>query len=273
MAKSTKEPQKSNNKKTTNNVKKIVKNKEDDLSPSTKISKKISTDTPKKTQVKKSNSKKSVSVKKEKSKSNSKSKTTKASTSNTIDILEYYDLPYRYNQTIVKILAQTPNILFVYWDISDDDRKKYEEQFGSDFFNTTRPILVVHNITKNNTFEVTINDFANSWYLKIPDANCKYHIELGRRPIAHQNDYYYITSSNLLDTPNDHILLENIKPGNTIYFKNIKNKKISSKELGSISFIPDIKKITKFYHEIYKQEILNEVKPNKISTPSSSYFY
>ena len=28
-------------------------------------------------------------------------------------ILEYYDLPYRYNQTTVKILAQTPSILFV----------------------------------------------------------------------------------------------------------------------------------------------------------------
>ena len=39
-----------------------------------------------------------------------------------VEIVEYYDLPYRYNQTVVKVLAQTPNTLFVYWDISDDDR-------------------------------------------------------------------------------------------------------------------------------------------------------
>ena len=39
-------------------------------------------------------------------------------------LLEYYDLPYRYNETIVKILAQTPKKLFVYWDISDKDRRR-----------------------------------------------------------------------------------------------------------------------------------------------------
>ena len=30
-------------------------------------------------------------------------------------IAEYYDLPYRYNQTIVKLLYQTPTTLFIYW--------------------------------------------------------------------------------------------------------------------------------------------------------------
>ena len=39
-------------------------------------------------------------------------------------ILEYYDLPYRYNETEVRVLAQTHQKLFVYWDISDNDRKK-----------------------------------------------------------------------------------------------------------------------------------------------------
>ena len=37
-------------------------------------------------------------------------------------IVEYYDLPYRYNQTVIKILAQTPHSIFIYWDISDADR-------------------------------------------------------------------------------------------------------------------------------------------------------
>ena len=37
---------------------------------------------------------------------------------------EYYDLPYKYNKTVVKILAQTPKTLFVYWEISDKDREK-----------------------------------------------------------------------------------------------------------------------------------------------------
>lgn len=56
-----------------------------------------------------------------KSTATKKSKTS-PSTKKQIEVLEYYDLPYRYNQTTVKLLAQTPNSLFVYWDISDDDK-------------------------------------------------------------------------------------------------------------------------------------------------------
>ena len=46
---------------------------------------------------------------------------------------EYYDLPYRYNQTVIKILAQTPHALFIYWDISDDDRNQMIENMAIDF--------------------------------------------------------------------------------------------------------------------------------------------
>ena len=97
-------------------------------------------------------------------------------------IAEYYDLPYRYNQTIVKLLYQTPTTLFIYWDISDEDREKYKETYGEDFFEKTKPVLIVHNETKGYSFEVEINDFANCWYLNVNDSKCKYKIELGRKP-------------------------------------------------------------------------------------------
>ena len=45
-------------------------------------------------------------------------------------IVEYYDLPYRYNQTVIKILAQTPHSIFIYWDISDADRNAMEQKYG-----------------------------------------------------------------------------------------------------------------------------------------------
>ena len=100
-----------------------------------------------------------------------------------ISNVEYYDLPYRYNETVVKILAQTPTTLFIYWDVSDKDRELYIEKYGEDFFSTTKPILIITNKTMNYTFEVEINDFANSWYLHLNDADCDYSVELGRRPI------------------------------------------------------------------------------------------
>ena len=174
-----------------------------------------------------------------------------------VNVVEYYDLPYRYNQTIVKILAQTPNVLFVYWDISDDDRSNFVSQYGENFFNNTVPVLLVINKTMNYSYEVQINDFANSWYLHVNDANCEYQVELGRRnKEVSQNyypDYYYVTTSNELDMPNDHILLENIP--NNVLFKNVKTQELVEKPIVNISFFKDFAKSKDFYK--YFKELLN----------------
>lgn len=143
-------------------------------------------------------------------------------------ISEYYDLPYRYNQTIVKILAQNPNTLFAYWDISDEDRLNFENTYGNDFFNVTRPVLVVHNITENYSYEVPIDDFANNWYIHVNDTKCKYSVELGRKPLEKTSeistDYLNVSYSNTLEMPNDHVIF--FKENDSIYFKNIKTNKV-----------------------------------------------
>ena len=174
-----------------------------------------------------------------------------------VSVVEYYDLPYRYNQTVVKILAQTPNILFVYWDISDNDRNNFVSQYGEDFFNNTVPVLLFINKTMNYSYEVQINDFANSWYLHVNDANCEYQVELGRRNKEnHQNyysNYYYVTTSNNLDMPNDHILLDNI-PHNVL-FKNVKTQELVEKPIVNIEFLKEFAKNKEFYK--YFKELLN----------------
>ncbi|MBR3002182.1 MAG: hypothetical protein IKF38_01225, partial [Clostridia bacterium] len=113
------------------------------------------------TPVKKTTTKKATSTKKSTTtskKANSKSTAkTKKSVKKAIPIVEYYDLPYRYNQTIVKLLAQTPTNLFVYWDISDEDRENYKKTYGENFFEETKPVLIIHNNTLNYSFEVEIN--------------------------------------------------------------------------------------------------------------------
>ena len=121
----------------------------------------------------KSNTKKSASSTSVKSK---KTTTKTATRKKAVSIVEYYDLPFSYNQTTVKILAQTPNTLFIYWDISEKDKKNYINTYGESFFNTTKPVLIITNETMNYTFEVEINDYANSWYLHVTDSNCVYHI-------------------------------------------------------------------------------------------------
>lgn len=230
----------------------------------------------KKSTVKKSTTastkKKSTTKKVSSKKATSPKKTTK--NIKKAEILEYYDLPYRYNETTVKVLAQTPNTLFVYWDISDDDKKSYIEKYGEYFFNNTKPVLVVHNKTNNSTFEVDINDFANSWYLHILDSDCDYQIDLGRRPINNyvsiENDYLYVTSSNEMETPNDHILFDHLN--NNIYFKNVKTNTTSKKNIANLSLLKKISKISdikNFYQALYPEEMINFERLD-LSNPSSS---
>ncbi len=190
-----------------------------------------------------------------------------------VDIVEYYDLPYRYNQTVVKVLAQTPTNLFIYWDISDKDREKYKEQFGENFFETTKPVLIIHNITMNYSFEVDINDFANSWYLHVNDAKCDYKIELGRRPIKQnpkiKTDYIYISTSNDIESPNDHILFN--KEQKMVYFRNVKTGVQIEKPISAnLSFIRNMGKIYNIYDiykAIYQNENVEEI--YDLSNPSS----
>lgn len=178
-------------------------------------------------------------------------------------LLEYYDLPFRYNETIVKILAQTPKRLFVYWDVSDKDKQTYLNAFGESFFKDTYPVLLVHNENKNYTREVIINDFANSWYLDIIDPRDEYTIQLGRKfkeyvkpeinpeieetNIQLQNDYLFIAQSNKLEMPNDHILFEKFEP--FVKFRNVKTQKEEIKNVKNTIYKKELKEL---YKKLYK---------------------
>lgn len=230
------------------------------------------------------------------SKSASKSKTTKTkSTTKTKatgtrtrkskvaapSIVEYYDLPYKYNQTVVKVLYQNPTTLFVYWEISDSDIENYKVTYGENFFETTRPVLVVYNDTMNYTFEVDINDFANCWYFNINDSKCDYRIELIRKPISYnekiKTEYVYITSSNKIESPNDKILFSTDEPY-VVYFRNVKNNKqrkvnlsklleqlnLTNKNFG----FPIVRNVYDLYKNIYHIEDAGEFSIS-LTNPSS----
>lgn len=263
-------------------TKEDAKNVEKETKPISKVNK--SKNTTKKATKKASTSKVKKETKTTAKKTTTKKATTKSTTKkvatkkknvkDSVEILEYYDLPYSYNQTVVKVLAQTPTTLFVYWDISDEDKNKYIEQYGTYFFNNTKPVLIVHNITKNYNFEIDINDFANSWYLHIPDSNCDYKVELGRRPINEyvsiSNDYLFVASSNEMDAPNDRILFDSLS--NIVYFRNVKNNRVKEKNIATLSFIRNIGKfysVKDFYKKLYSNEKIDFDKLD-LDNPSSN---
>ena len=193
---------------------------------------KAKTATPKKAAVKKTTTKKSTTKKVTKVEKDLEQIPFK-------DVPEYYDLPYRYNHTIIKLLAQNPTTLFVYWDLNDYDRNQLTQTYGENFFNETYPVLVIHNLTDNYTFEERIDDFANNWYIHVNDSKCTYTVELGRRPNEGQSitnnfndlntDYINLSWSNPIENPNDHVLF--YKNHDKLYFKNIANNNVRVYEI------------------------------------------
>ena len=243
--------------------------------------KKTTVSTAKKATTKKSTttSKKTTTTTKKKTTTSTKKATTTkkkvaAKQLETNIVAEYYDLPYRYNETLVKILYQTPTILFVYWDISDYDRENFIKQYGDNFFNNTKPILKIYNLTKKYDFEVEINDYANSWYINVNDADCEYKVELIRRTIKFEEnlntDYIYVSTSNDIEFPNDRILLDQLP--DKINFKNVKTNEITTRDISTMRLIGinKIYKVHDFYKKFYKDEILEEFDRKTLINPSSS---
>ena len=151
-----------------------------------------------------------------------------------VQIVEYYDLPYKYGNTVVRLLAQTPKTLFVYWEVSEKDIENFKTLYGDDFFSKTKPVLIVHNLTLNKINEIEINDFANCWYLNTEDSDCKFDIELARKfienttnAVDNTDNYLYIAKSNNLQSPNNHILFEKIQE--FVVFRNASNDNIIKK--------------------------------------------
>ncbi len=234
-----------------------------------KITNKSSISTSKTSKKSTSKSKKEASTKKSTSTTKRKSATSKKQVKPII--VEYYDLPQKYNQTVVKVLAQTPKTLFIYWEISDDDILKYKKQYGENFFETTKPVLIIHNDTLNYSFEVEINDFANCWYLHVNDSKSDYRIELGRHPIFNnktiKENYIYITSSNKIESPNDHILFNNSQK--MVFFRNVKTNQEIKKPVSKLFFMKNMGKIYDIY-DLYQELYKNEDNLENLSNPSSN---
>ena len=142
--------------------------------------------------------------------------------------------------------------MFVYWDVSDDDRNEMTRKYGEDFFYQTKPILLVHNRTLDIKYEIEIDDFTNSWYLKTPTSDCVFDIVLARKKVNDSRNYDFgygnnvldIAHSNTIESPNDHFLGDSLS---TVYFKNVKTNTIEKRDYSNYKNTNNIYDIMKVY--------------------------
>lgn len=114
-----------------------------------------------------------------------------------------YQLPESYNGTEIILAARDPNWLYAYWEISEDKKKQFIDQFGMELWEKSIPSLKIINISKIEELFIRINESSNSWYINVEHPGCVYFAEIGRKI----SDTFFISlaTSNCINTPGDNI--------------------------------------------------------------------
>ena len=134
--------------------------------------------------------------------------------------------------------------------------------------------MIIHNLTDKYSFEIDINDFANNWYIHVNDTKCQYVIELGRRPKEGEvnnlpDNYLYVTSSNMIESPNDHVLFYDSEQYREIRFKNIHTNKYTTKVIK-----PFLKNVYELYKSLHldKENVSFDFKNPSSQNPTSNVY-
>lgn len=109
---------------------------------------------------------------------------------------EYYELPTKYNETVVRLLVQSPTRMYVYWEVADKTIKRFASNHLD--YNNSKPILKITNLTMNYSYEMEIDPFTTNYYIEVKDADCSYKVELGRKC---QDQFVSIFASNNVTIP------------------------------------------------------------------------
>lgn len=118
------------------------------------------------------------------------------------------ELPRRYGEDRLVLLARDPYWLFAYWELSATKQEKFEEIYGSGSWKASRPILRLYDVTGIEDFQgynahyfvdIPINDEADNWYIEVGKPNRTFCVDLGR--ILPSGTFVPLLRSNPAHTP------------------------------------------------------------------------
>ena len=112
---------------------------------------------------------------------------------------EYYELPKSYNQTVIRLLVQSPTRMFVYWEVSEDTIKSFNNIYKN--YDDCIAVLKITNLTHNYSYSIPVDPFANNYYIEVEDSGCSYQVELGRMV---KKNFVNLYTSNVAMVPSPH---------------------------------------------------------------------
>lgn len=139
-------------------------------------------------------------------------------------------IPSGYGENRITLLTRDPHWLFAYWEISNNKLESFCKDFGQELWQKSTPVIKVTNVSKNEDFFIRINDFTDNWYIHVPDSNCMYIAELGRR--VSDDLYINLASSNCVVTPVNYPSSDT-----TAYFIDYRDLKHGNPDLKSVQIV------------------------------------
>lgn len=143
-------------------------------------------------------------------------------------IIEEKVLKANYDETILNILIVEVNWLVAYWSISKEYNNKFIKEYGEKFFEETKEILKIHNLSNNTEEIVELKENTDNYYAKFNYSDSIYQVELLRVGKENNEQYGYRLVSNKIHSPNIKILIDNYSP-EEIKFRNINTLKETNK--------------------------------------------
>jgi len=123
----------------------------------------------------------------------------------------------RYNQTRIVFMVRDPHWAFAFWDLEEKWREKLPirgeahhlllrvcELKDADPGDSKGPPAVGGPpiAAGNSSFDIPIQPGDSSWYIYLPNQDCRYTLELG---VELQGKYTCLARSNSIRTPRDHL--------------------------------------------------------------------
>ncbi len=115
------------------------------------------------------------------------------------------DLPPRYGEDKIVLMARDPNWLFAYWEITA--AKQEEQGIEPKTWQASCPVLRVYDVTDvefngtnaNSFVDIPITEEADRWHIQVGQPNRSFCVELGR--VLPGGSFIGLLRSNIVTTP------------------------------------------------------------------------
>jgi hypothetical protein len=118
-------------------------------------------------------------------------------------------VPRSYGECAITASVRDPYWLFAYWETDEARREQIARRYGCLAWDQSRPVLRVYDATNLYFFdsrrymEISVEDYANNWYIQTGRPNKTFCVELGR--VRPDGSYIFLARSNFVSTPSDRI--------------------------------------------------------------------